>query len=140
MESDLAQTAVAIARAIQESARDVTRPPSEITASSNEPVLPHSLFKNTRGYIEKIAYQINRTYDQTCYDACAVMIRRLVEVLIIESFEYHKILAKIQNPSGDFFYLQDLIAAATAESTWSLGRNTRNGLKKTQDHWRSVGT
>ncbi len=130
MESDTAKAAVALARAIQESAWNINRPPSEISAPSNEPVLPHSLFHNTRGYIEKIVYQVNRTYDQTCYDACAVMIRRLIEVLIIEAFEHHKILRKIQNPSGVFFYLQELITASVAETSWSLGRNTKSGLDK----------
>lgn len=130
MESDTAKAAVALARAIHESVRDINRPPSEISAPSNEPVLPHSLFRDTRGYIEKIVYQVNRTYDQTCYDACAVMIRRLIEVLIIEAFEHHKISSKIQNPSGDFFYLQDLITAAVAETSWKLGRNTKSGLDK----------
>lgn len=104
------------------------RPPVEITTSPNEPVLPSSLFKGTRGYIEKIVIQINRTYEHTCYDACAVMMRRLVEVLIIEAFEHHGISKKIQDASGDFFYLQNLIAAALAEPAWSLGRNTKRGL------------
>lgn len=130
MESDTAKAAVALARAIQDAAHRVARPPSEVMAATNEPVLPHSLFNNTRGYIERVVYQINRTYDQTCYDACAVMVRRLVEILIIEAFENHKILSKIKNPSGDFFYLQDLITIAISESTWSLGRNTKKGLNK----------
>lgn len=98
--------------------------------AGSELVLPHSLFENTRGYIQKIVYQINRTYEQTCYDACAVMIRRLVEVLIIEAFEKYGMVAKIKNADGDFVYLQDLIFATLAESTWSLGRTAKSGLSR----------
>ena len=130
MTSDIVKAAAVLAREIQGSVRSVMRPPSEVTPPSHEPVLPHSLFANTRGYIEKIVYQINRTYEQTCYDACAVMIRRLVEVLIIEAFEHHHISSKIKNSTGDFLYLQDLVTAALSESTWNLGRNTKGGLTK----------
>jgi hypothetical protein len=45
------------------------------------------------------------------------MIRRLLETLIIEVFEQHKLAAKIQNPAGDFLYLRDLITATLAEPT-----------------------
>jgi hypothetical protein len=130
MSADTIKAVLGAAKQIAEAAAKLGRPPIEVTASRNEPVLPVSLFKGTRGYIEKIVLQINRTYEHTCYDACAVMIRRLVEVLIIEAFEYHKLTSKIQNAAGDFFYLQDLIAAATTEPTWSLGRNAKGGLSR----------
>ena len=129
MSSEITKSAVSAAKEFQRVAVKIVQPPSETTRPANEPVLPHSLFSNTRGYIEKIVYQINRTYEHTCYDACAVMIRRLVEILIIEAFEHNSISSKIKNPSGDFLYLQDLINAALSES-WSLGRNTKSGLSK----------
>ena len=127
--SETAKLVVNAAKEIRKVADNISRPPSEVTRPANEPVLPHSLFVGTRGYIEKVVYQINRTYEQTCYDACAVMIRRLIEILIIETFEHHNISSKIKNASGDFFYLQDLINAALSES-WSLGRNTKSALAK----------
>jgi len=38
------------------------------------------------------------------------MIRRLIEMLIIEAFERHKLDHKIKNAStGDFFFLKDLV-------------------------------
>jgi len=130
MTSDLTKSALAVARSIQNSVNELTKPPSEITPSRSEPVLPVALFKGTRGYLEKVVAQINRCYEHTCYDACAVMIRRLVEILIIESFEHHKIEAKIKGPTGDFLYLQDLITITLAETSWNLGRNAKAGLSK----------
>lgn len=104
--------------------------PSETKEPTNQPVLPHSLFRNTRGYIEKVVFQINLCYEKTCYDACAVMIRRLVEVLIIECFENKTISSKIKNTNGDYLFLDDLISATLRESLWTLGRNTKAGLYK----------
>ena len=92
-----------------------------------------SLVRNTRGYIERVANQINGAYENGWYDACAVMIRRLIETLIIEAFECHKIAGKIKNASGDFFYLRDLIDKTLAESAWNLGRNAKQALPKLKD-------
>lgn len=128
MDVQLAKRALGLASALEQSAPDQLLPPSDIVAPRQQPVVPHSLFKNTRGYLEKVAFQINGTYEASCYDACAVMIRRLVEVLIIECFDAHGKAAQVKNSHGDFLYLQDLITALLAEGSWSLGRNTKAGL------------
>lgn len=108
-------------------------PPPEPQVPEREDVLPHSLVSNTRGYIEKIVYQVNGCYEQGWFDSCAVMIRRLIETLIIEAFEHRNISANIKRPSGDYFFLADLISAALRESTWTLGRNTRSALPRLKD-------
>ena len=74
--------------------------------------------------------QINGTYENAWYDACAVMIRRLVETLIIEVFEHHKIANKIKTPAGDFPYLSDLITHTLNETSWNLTRNAKQALPK----------
>lgn len=119
-----------IAKTVQKFADEHFLPSSEIKIENKNTVLPYVLFKNTRGYIEKLVFQINKSYENTCYDACAVMVRRLIELLIIETFEYHSIAQKIKNTNGDFFMLSDLINLTLSEHTWTLGRNTKNGLKK----------
>ncbi len=125
---DLAKASVEVAKEIQKASKSVSHLPSEITVPFDQPVLLHSLFLNTRGYIEKVVFQINRTYTSSSYDACAVMIRRLIETLIIEAFEHIGEAAKIKNSNGDYLYLQDLIGVAASETKWQLGRNTKNGL------------
>jgi hypothetical protein len=92
-----------------------------------------SLVRGIRGYIERIANQANGAYENGWYDACAVMLRRLIETLIIETFEHHKIADKIKNPKGDFLYLRDLIEKTLAEKTWNLTRNTKQALPKLKD-------
>jgi hypothetical protein len=80
-----------------------------------------------------VANQINGTYEKGWYDACAVMLRRLIEMLIIEAFEHHGISTKIKNSSGDFLYLRDLIDKTLAERAWNLSRNTKQSLPRLKD-------
>lgn len=104
--------------------------PSETEAPPRQPVLPHSLFANTRGYLEKIAFQINACYSETCYDACAVMVRRLVEVLIIEVYESHDRGNAVKGADGEYYYLQELVKRILSQGDWSLGRTTKTSLKR----------
>lgn len=105
-------------------------PPSKGTMPQQDLVLSRTLVKNTRGYIESVVNQINGTYANAWYDACAVMIRRLIETLIIEVFEHHGIANKIKTPTGDFFYLSELIPRTLSEGKWNLGRNAKKALPR----------
>ena len=121
------------ARELNDSVRKSNPPPEEGAVSKTELVIYYSLVRGTRGYIEKLVHQINATYENGWYDACAVMIRRLVETLIIEVYEFYSISASIKNNQGDFLYLGDLISAALSESAWTLGRNAKKSLKKLKE-------
>ncbi|WP_076343772.1 hypothetical protein [Paludisphaera borealis] len=133
MNADNLQSALGLARKLQEAAPKEWIPPSEGCPPKSEMVVFHALVKNSRAYIEKIVYQINGCYENGWYDSCAVMIRRLLETLIIEAFEAHSIAQKIKNPQGDFLYLRDLISIALSEPSWNLGRNTKRALPKLKD-------
>ncbi|MBI3185576.1 MAG: hypothetical protein HYZ28_25845 [Myxococcales bacterium] len=87
-----------------------------------------------RGYLISVGRQANGAYSAGWYDACAVMMRRLMESSIIEAFEALKLDAKIKEPSsGDFFQLTELIRCALAESTWNLPRTVRKELPNLRD-------
>lgn len=107
-------------------------PPAEGTDAKSQTIIYMPLVKGTRGYIEKVSNQINGCYENGWFDACAVMIRRLLETLIIEVFEHHHIEHKIKN-NGDYLYLRDLISITLSETSWTLGRNTKNALPKLKD-------
>jgi hypothetical protein len=112
---------------------EILLPPEEGIYAIAQPVISFSLVRNTRGYIERIVHQINGCYVNGMYDACAVMIRRFLEILIIESFEQHHMAEKIKNANGDFVYLSDLIVATINETSWNLSRNTKIALPKLKD-------
>lgn len=126
-----ALNALEVAKKIKAEAPIRFVPPSEGTKPISQNILPHAVVVGTRGYIERIAFQINGSYEKGWFDACAVMMRRLLETLIIECFEAQNISYKIQNPkTGDFYYLSDLIIKLLKEPSWNLGRNTKKALPK----------
>jgi Domain of unknown function (DUF4145) len=87
-----------------------------------------------RGHLVAVGRQMNGSYASGWYDACAVMMRRLLESAIIEAFEARKIDAKIKNSTtGDFLQLTGLVAAALAESTWNLPRTVKRTLDGLKD-------
>jgi hypothetical protein len=124
---------IATAKAIHAEVSIQVGPPEEGLLATTQPVVMMSLVRGTRGYIEKVSNQINGAYENGWYDACAVMLRRLIETLIIETFEHHSIANKIQNQAGDFVYLRDLIERTLAENAWNLSRNTKQALPKLKD-------
>lgn len=132
---EIAETSLEVAKKIQEEVPRFGTPPSEGAISPSEMVFPHSLVKGTRDYIERIAHQINGSYGSGWYDACAVMLRRLIETLIIEAFECHRIEDKIKDQNGDYLYLGDLIAKTLGEPSWNLGRNAKRALP----HLKNIG-
>lgn len=110
------------------------KPPEETVYSPSQPVLSFVLFRGTRGYIERIVHQVNGCYQNGWYDSCLVMLRRLLEMLIIEAFEESQIESKIKHSqTGEFLYLSQLISKALAETSWNLTRNTRRALPKLKD-------
>jgi hypothetical protein len=86
-----------------------------------------------RAYMGAIGRQMNGCYASGWYDACAVMMRRLLEAAIIEAFEAKKIDSKIKDGKGDFFQLTALITAALGETAWNLSRGVRKELPNLRD-------
>lgn len=127
--NDLPKHALEVARAIQDVVPRAGIPPEDSSTPKSEQVLATSVVKGTRGYIEQVVNQINGCYEDAWFDACAVMIRRLIETLIIEAYEANGISEKIKNPNGDFYFLKDLIDCVLAEPTWNLSRNTKSALR-----------
>lgn len=112
---------------------DVTEesPPAEAQPSLKELVVPEIFFKRAnRNYLVMVGRQINRTYENACYDACAVMVRRLIESLIIEVFEAKNLANEIKGPDDNFLYLSQLIDKINTHMEWGLSRNAKQALKR----------
>lgn len=127
------RAALSIAAAIRAELAELAGPLPEGQAAETDQVVYRSLVRDTRSYLEAIANQINGTYERGWYDACAVLVRRLLETLIIEAFEAKAIAQKIKGPSDDFFFLRDLITACLAEPAWNLSRNCKQALGRLKD-------
>ena len=123
-----ARNALDAFKQLQKSAVESTQPPLEGTKPRTARVIDPSSVAGTRGYLEKVADQINGTYENGWYDACAVMLRRFVETLIIETYIAKNIEARIKDANGDFLTLQMLIDKARSEPDLNLSRNTKRVL------------
>lgn len=96
--------------------------------SVSEPVLSSQVVKGTRSYLERIVTQANVCYETSCFDACSVMIRKLIEVLIIAVYEAAGRATDIKNSAGDFVMLGDLIARILGDRQFNLARETKRSL------------
>ncbi|MDE2179706.1 MAG: DUF4145 domain-containing protein [candidate division NC10 bacterium] len=76
---------------------------------------------------------MNGCFSQGWYDASAVMMRRLLEIALIEAFEAKGIAAKIKDTTGDYLQLSDLTARALSETSWTLSRNCKKALPSLRD-------
>src|SRR5439155_12060714 len=71
--------------------------------------------------------EANRCFELGCYNACAAMLRRLVESLIIEAYDKNGISARIQ-VAGEYIKFGDMIGKAAAEPALRLTRDTKRVL------------
>lgn len=105
---------------------DVAEPSEEVVSADT--VLPSSLYESTRGFVETLSKQINAAYEHNIFDGCAVLMRRLLEIMLILSYEKQGIDGTIRNASGDYIMLEGIIANAEGNATLRLSRNSRNSL------------
>lgn len=109
------------------------REPSE-EVSSEDSILPRELYNVGRGYIESLAIQINASYENNIFDGCAVLMRRLLEVLLIHSYQHLSIEKRIQ-AGTQFKDLSAIIADAKTNKTLKLSKDSRTTL----DTFRKLG-
>ncbi|MGD1928848.1 MAG: hypothetical protein ACFB12_08040 [Leptolyngbyaceae cyanobacterium] len=102
---------------------------------ATDTVLPSSLYSHTRGYIESLSKQINASYENNIFDGCAVLMRRLLEICLIHSYENLEISDDIKDGQGNYKMLSDVVANALGNSKLSLLRNTKSCL----DNFRTIG-
>lgn len=94
---------------------------------SSPPFIPNDLIEDRHHILKRVLWEINRCYDSACYNACAAMIRRLTESLIVEAFEHYGITNKIKK-DGNYLDLSSLIGIAINEPMLKLTRNTKRIL------------
>ena len=102
---------------------------SESVLKPSSGLVDLSIFQDTPYYIKKIAEQMCLCYDIKLFDACLVMLRRLMETLIVECFERHGIAEQIKDSNGHFFYLSDLIPKLLNSDYWIASRNVETNIK-----------
>lgn len=74
----------------------------------NDMVVPEN-FANLRKYLKDTMFQINTTYAADCYDACALMLRKLVELMLYDYYEMKKRDAEITDENLEYKKLATII-------------------------------
>ena len=138
MEKELVTLSLGI---LQEIAADIEH--IDISPSSDEvsvlvvgdiELISSNLYAGTRGYYKKLVFQINTTYQSQCYDACAILIRKLVELLIIEIYENRgRVNEIVFQGNAQLFGLEQLISTLQKDTHWKLNRNVEYGLEKIKE-------
>lgn len=96
---------------------------------ATDSVLPRELFTSTRGYLERIVFQLNASYDQSLFDCCAVMCRRILETLLIEIYESVGRASEVKGADGHFLMLAGLLCYFEKDGQFHPSRNALKGLR-----------
>jgi len=100
----------------------------------DEGIFPLSILTQTkRGYLATIGRQMNGCFTSGWYDAAAVMMRRLIEISIIEAFEGKNVANKIRDADGNYLQLTALISRTLSEPSLALSRNAKTALPGLRD-------
>jgi len=105
------------------------------TVVSNSELLDESKFCGKRYYLNKLIKQINHSYANNCYDACAVLLRRLFEVMLVLSYQHLGIDSEIKESTGaGYIMLDGIVKNAMNNTTLKLSR-----IKNEFETFRKVG-
>lgn len=96
-------------------------------------ILPFSLFENLSHNIQSLCKQINASYENNLFDCTAVMMRRLLEGLLVLSYQNCGIEKEITEKSGWHSTLDKIIKNAERNTTLALSPNTRKDMALFKD-------
>jgi len=103
---------------------------------SDSTLIPEILFDSIgRPYLARTVQQINAAFESNLFDACALMMRRLLEILLIHAFQKAAIEADILEADGGFQNLKTLINKAKSRPEIGLSSAIRASI----DQFRELG-
>jgi hypothetical protein len=95
-------------------------------------ILPPGTYEKTRGWIVSLAKQINLCYEQHAFDGCAVLMRRLEEVLLIMAYQKLGIDGEIKD-GNDYKMLEGIVSNAQGNAKLALSRNGRQMIERVRE-------
>lgn len=96
-------------------------------------LLDEQKFKINRPNINKLVDQINHCYEYNCYDACAVLMRKFFETVLILAYENLQIANEIKDSTGNYYMLESITGNAKNNPTLNLSREPKKSLDKIRD-------
>lgn len=99
-------------------------------------ILPPELYGDTRGYIIKLSNQINSCYENGIFDGCVMLMRRLLEVCLVLTYEFKSSKSEIvDNNTGSIKNLSFIINHTVSNKKFNLN----NTSYKVIDKFRVIG-
>lgn len=106
----------------------------DATIQESGTILPSQLFENIASYnIQAICKQINASYENNLYDCTCVMMRRLLEGLLVLTYQNYGIEEEITDKSGWHLTLDKIIKNASQNSILALSANTKRDMALFKD-------
>lgn len=92
-------------------------------------VIPDTITDHLPKYIQSLIMQVNASYENHLFDCCAVIMRRLLEVLLVLAYQKQDIEADIMDKNGDRHKTLDkIIKDAEQSPKLALSKTTRKGM------------
>ncbi|MBP5695310.1 MAG: hypothetical protein J6X11_01535 [Treponema sp.] len=105
------------------------------TIESNSELLDEAKFCGKRGFLTKLIKQINISYKNNCYDGCAVLLRRVFEIVLVLCFQKFAIENQITKPDGSHLMLEGITKAAIGNTTLNISKRITDNFES----FREVG-
>lgn len=86
------------------------------------------LFAGKDRYLRDITVEVNTAFRNGAYNACSVLLRRLLETLIIKAHTRNGTVAMAQDANGEFHHLTRLIDDVTNNRLFGLSRNAYDAM------------
>ena len=105
-----------------------------VTIVQDGTVIPDALFDGLHSNFQSLCKQINASYEKNLYDCTAVLMRRLLESLLVLSYQKQSVEAEIMDKNGIYHIsLDGIIKNAVQNSTLALSANTKKDLSLFKD-------
>lgn len=95
---------------------------------SNSEFINEELFKSCPHYLKRLVYQVNCSYKNNLFDAVAVLIRRIFEILLIKVYENYNEQEEVKE-NGNYIMLEKICEKIVKNKTINLTRS-RSELDK----------
>lgn len=103
-----------------------------ITVEQNGSILPEALFSSLPANVQSLCKQINASYENNLFDCTAVIMRRLLESLLVLSYQKAGIESSIMK--GDYHLTLDkIIKNAEQNAVLGLSSNTKKDMSLFKD-------
>ncbi|NLB61963.1 MAG: hypothetical protein GX802_06070 [Clostridiales bacterium] len=109
------------------------RDKDSISIEQDGTILPTAIFENLSPNFQSLCKQINASYENNLFDCTAVMMRRLLEGLLVLSYQKFQVDDEITENNGRYSSLDKILKNAEQNDTLTLSANTRKDMALFKD-------